>query len=75
MNATNPEVKEAFELILKGGTPDQSNFGFQVPKYYEIRLLGRELKESLRKELPKGDTSYQTTRSKSDTCEMWNRAS
>ena len=27
------EVYEAFELILKGGTPDQKDFGYSVPNY------------------------------------------
>ena len=32
-NATNPEVKEAFDLMIKGGTPSQKDFGYEVPKY------------------------------------------
>ena len=30
-NATNPEVKEAFDLMIKGGTPSQKDFGYEVP--------------------------------------------
>jgi len=33
LNATNPEVKEAFELMMKGGTPSPSDFTYTVPKY------------------------------------------
>ncbi len=33
LNATNPEVKEAFKLMLQGGTPDPSNFQYPVPQY------------------------------------------
>ena len=33
LNATNPEVKEAFELMLQGGTPDPSDFQYPVPQY------------------------------------------
>jgi hypothetical protein len=33
LNATNPEVKEAFELMIKGGTPDPRDFSYTVPKY------------------------------------------
>ena len=40
LNATNPEVKEAFELIIKGGTPDQGDFPYAVPKYNtELQIL------------------------------------
>jgi len=30
LNATNPEVREAFQLVIKGGTPDPSGFGYRV---------------------------------------------
>jgi hypothetical protein len=33
LNATNPEVKEAFQLMIKGGTPDPRDFTYPVPKY------------------------------------------
>jgi len=33
MNATNPEVKDAFELMMKGGTPDPRDFIYSVPNY------------------------------------------
>jgi len=40
LNATNPEVKEAFELMIKGGTPDQSDFKYSVPDYNtELHIL------------------------------------
>jgi hypothetical protein len=40
LNATNPEVKEAFELMIRGGTPDQSDFSYPVPKYNtELEVL------------------------------------
>jgi hypothetical protein len=40
LNATNPEVKEAFELMIKGGTPDQSDFSYSVPSYNtELEVL------------------------------------
>jgi len=40
LNATNPEVKEAFELMIKGGTPDPRDFGHSVPDYNtELQVL------------------------------------
>lgn len=40
LNAINPEVKEAFELIIKGGTPSQSDFSYPVPPYNtELEVL------------------------------------
>ena len=40
LNASNPEVKEAFELMLQGGTPDQSDFQYPVPQYNtELQVL------------------------------------
>ncbi|MCJ7505487.1 hypothetical protein MUP05_03320 [Candidatus Bathyarchaeota archaeon] len=33
LNATNPEVKEAFELMMKGGAPDPRDFGYIVPSW------------------------------------------
>jgi hypothetical protein len=40
LNATNPEVKEAFELMIKGGTPDLRNFSYAVPEYNtELQVL------------------------------------
>jgi len=40
LNATNPEVKEAFELMIKGGTPDPSDFTYTVPNYNtELQIL------------------------------------
>jgi len=40
LNATNPEVKEAFELMMKGGTPDPRDFAYSVPSYNtELRVL------------------------------------
>jgi hypothetical protein len=40
LNATNPEVKETGELILKGGTPYPGDFGYTVPNYNtELQVL------------------------------------
>jgi len=40
LNATNPEAKEAFELLIKGGTADQSDFMYPIPQYNtELRIL------------------------------------
>jgi len=40
LNATNPEVKEAFELMIKGGTPDPRDFTYTVPNYNtELQVL------------------------------------
>ena len=40
LNATNPEVKEAFELMMKGGTPNQGDFRYPVPGYNtELQIL------------------------------------
>jgi len=40
LNATNPEVKEAFELMIKGGTPDPRDFTYAVPRYNtELQVL------------------------------------
>jgi hypothetical protein len=40
LNATNPEVKEAFQLMMKGGTPSPSDFQYSVPLYNtELRVL------------------------------------
>jgi hypothetical protein len=40
LNATNPEVKEAFELMIKGGTPDPRDFTYTVPQYNtELQVL------------------------------------
>jgi len=40
LNATNPEVREAFELMIKGGTPDQADFKYSVPNYNtELQVL------------------------------------
>jgi hypothetical protein len=33
LNATNPEVREAFELMIDGGEPDQGDFRYPVPRY------------------------------------------
>ena len=33
LNATNPEVKEAFQLMIKGGTPNQRDFKYGVPSW------------------------------------------
>jgi hypothetical protein len=41
LNATNPEVKEAGEIILGGGTPDPLAFGYVIPNYNtELQVLG-----------------------------------
>lgn len=38
--STNPEVKEAFDLMLKGGTPKQRDFRYSVPSYNtELEVL------------------------------------
>jgi hypothetical protein len=40
LNATNPEVKEAFELMMQGGTPSPSDFQYSVPLYNtELEVL------------------------------------
>lgn len=42
LNAANPEVREAFELMMKGGTPSPSDFSdfTMVPKYNtELQVL------------------------------------
>ena len=40
LNATNPEVKEAFQLMIKGGTPSPSDFQYTVPNYNtELQVL------------------------------------
>jgi hypothetical protein len=40
LNATNPEVKEAFELMMKGGTPTSNDFKYAVPNYNtELQVL------------------------------------
>jgi hypothetical protein len=40
LNATNPEVKEAFELMIKGGTPAPSDYRYTVPNYNtELEVL------------------------------------
>jgi hypothetical protein len=40
LNASNPEVKEVFELMLQGGTPDPSDFQYPVPQYNtELQVL------------------------------------
>jgi hypothetical protein len=40
LNATNPEVKEAFQLMMKGGTPSPSDFQYSVPSYNtELQVL------------------------------------
>jgi len=40
LGATNPEVKEAFELMMKGGTPSPGDFAYTVPKYNtELEIL------------------------------------
>ncbi len=40
LNATNPEVKEAFELMIRGGTPDPGDYSYQVPNYNtELEVL------------------------------------
>jgi hypothetical protein len=40
LNATNPEVKEAFQLMMNGGTPSQSDYSYPVPIYNtELEIL------------------------------------
>jgi hypothetical protein len=41
LNASNPEVKEAFQLMIKGGTADPSAFsGYSIPRYNtELQVL------------------------------------
>jgi hypothetical protein len=40
LNATNPEVKEAFQLMIKGGTPSRADFTYTVPNYNtELQVL------------------------------------
>lgn len=40
LNATNPEVKEAFQLMIKGGTPSARDFTYAVPNYNtELQVL------------------------------------
>lgn len=33
LHASNPEVKEAFDLMTRGGVPNQKDFRYPVPKY------------------------------------------
>jgi hypothetical protein len=33
LNASNPEVKEAFELMMKGGTPSANEYSYNVPSW------------------------------------------
>ena len=55
LNATNPEVKEAFELMMKGGTPSPSDFTYTVPKYNtELEVL---YWLALHNDFKKGDTT------------------
>ena len=40
LNATNPEVKEAFQLMMNGGTPSQNDYSYPVPSYNtELEIL------------------------------------
>lgn len=40
LHASNPEVKEAFDLMMKGGIPNQKDFRYPVPKYNaELEVL------------------------------------
>jgi len=40
LNATNPEVKEAFQLMIRGGTPAPSDFKYTVPEHNtELQIL------------------------------------
>jgi hypothetical protein len=40
LDAANPETKEAFELMMKGGTPNSADFGYQIPQYNtELQVL------------------------------------
>jgi len=36
LNVTNLEIKEAFELMMKSGTPDPKDFKYAVPDYNGI---------------------------------------
>jgi len=54
LNATNPEVKEAFELMIKGGIPYLGDFKYSVPDYNtELQVLYWLACQS---EFKKGDT-------------------
>lgn len=54
MNSTNPETKEAFELLVKGGTANQMDFTYPIPQYNtELRVLYWLASE---RELKKDDT-------------------
>lgn len=40
LNATNPEIKEAFELMMNGETPDPRDFTYSVPTWNtELQVL------------------------------------
>lgn len=40
LNATNPEVKDAFELMIKGGTSDPRDFKYSIPSWNtELQVL------------------------------------
>jgi len=40
LNATNPETREAFESIIKGGTANPSDFSYSIPQYNtELQIL------------------------------------
>jgi hypothetical protein len=40
LNASNPDVKEVYELMLKGGTANAADFGYPIPQYNtELQIL------------------------------------
>jgi hypothetical protein len=40
LNAANPETREAFELVIKGGTANPADFSYSIPKYNtELEVL------------------------------------
>jgi len=43
LNATNPEVREAFQLIIKGGTPDQNDLVGNWKLQYSVPTYNTEL--------------------------------
>jgi hypothetical protein len=54
LDATNPEVKEAFTLMMNGGTPDPGDFTYSVPQYNtELQVLYRLAEQN---EFKKDDT-------------------
>jgi hypothetical protein len=58
LSATSSEVKEAFDLMIKGGTPDPSDYEYEVPNYNtELEVLYKLAEQN---EFKKNDTVAQS---------------